>query len=124
MNNALMLKPPRQWAIVTAYVAGALLAVVPILVEFVMGDFILLLPIALLLGVVAPFGLGARRRRAFPVFVAALVVAIVSEILEQSLFPDSVPWLADVVPPAAFIVAGLALLATAIDAASERSELR
>ncbi len=116
--------PPRQWAVVTAYVAAALLIVVPLLVELVMGDFILVLPIALLLCVVAPFGLRVRRRRAFPVFVVALLVALASEILEQSLFPDSVPWLADVVPPAAFVLAGLALLATAVEAAHERSDLR
>ncbi len=118
------LTPPSRWAVVTAYVAGALLSVVPLLVELVMGDFILLLPVALLLAVVAPFGLRIRRRRAFPVFVIALLVALLSETLEQSLFPDSVPWLADVLPPAAFVLAGLALLATAVDAARERSDLR
>ena len=118
------LTPPSQWAIVMAYFAGALLVVVPLLVELVIGDFILLLPIALILGIVAPFGLRIRRRRPFPVFVAALLVALASELLEQSLFPDSVPSLADVVPPAAFILAGLALLVTAVDAANERSELR
>lgn len=117
-------KPPSQWAITMAYVAGALLVLVPLLVELVMGDFILLLPIGLLLCAVAPFGLRVRRRRAFPVFAAALLVALTSEIVEQALFPDAVPWLADVVPPAAFVVAGVALLATARDAASERAAAR
>lgn len=114
-------KPPSQWAITMAYVAGALLLVVCLLVELVMGDFILLLPVALVLCVVAPFGLRVRRRRAFPVFAAALFVALTSEIVEQSLFPDAVPWLADVVPPAAFVLTGVALLATARDAAHERA---
>jgi hypothetical protein len=118
------LSPPTRWAVVTAYVAGGLLAVVPLLVEFVVGDFIVLMPIALLLSVIAPFGLRIRRRRAFPLFVVALVVALVSETVEQVIFPDSVPWLADVVPPAAFVLTGLALLATAVDAAHERSNPR
>ena len=114
---------PRGWAVTTAYVGGGLLAVVPLLVELVMGDFFLLLPMGLLLSVVAPFGLRVRRRRAFPFFVVALVIALASEVLEQAVFPGTVPWLADVVPPVAFVSAGIALLAVAHDAARERTAL-
>ncbi|HEX3005767.1 MAG TPA: hypothetical protein VHO27_16250, partial [Angustibacter sp.] len=97
---------PRGWAIATACVGGWLLVAVPPLVELVMGEFFLLLPIGLLLSLVAPFGLAVRRRRAFPLFVGALVIALASEVLEQAVFPGTVPWLADVVPPVAFVVAG------------------
>jgi hypothetical protein len=115
--------PPRRWAIATAYAGGGLLAVVPVLVELVMGDFFLLLPVGLLLSLVAPFGLAVRRRRAFPAFVGALVIALASEVLEQAVFPATVPWLADVVPPVAFVVTGIALLAVARDASRERHGL-
>ena len=114
---------PRGWAVTTAYVGGGLLVAVPPLVELVMGDFFLLLPVGLLLSLVAPFGLAVRRRRAFPLFVGGLVIALVSEVLEQAVFPDSVPWLADVVPPVAFVVTGIALLAVARDASKERTAL-
>lgn len=70
--------------------------------------------LALLVGVVL-FSVGMTRAKVFPpaaiwVFLGAMVLALVSESFEQSL-RGSVPWLADVLPPLGFMVAGVGLLA-------------
>lgn len=70
--------------------------------------------LALLLGVVL-FSVGMTRARVFPpsavwVFLGGMVVALVSELFEQTL-KGPVPWLADTLPPLGFVVAGLGLVA-------------
>lgn len=69
---------------------------------------------ATLLGIVL-VSVGMTRARVFPpaaiwVFLASMVLALLSETFEQSL-RGSVPWLADTLPPLGFMVAGLSLLA-------------
>ncbi len=102
-----------------AGVAGSLLIITPLLVEFVVGEFILLLPIALLLAIAAGIGILRFRKRAgdaveFPklgvwLFVGGLTAAIASEVFEQSL-QGPIPTIADVLPPTLFIVSGVGLL--------------
>lgn len=105
---------------VCAGLAGVLLVVTPPLVEFVAGDFFLLLPLALLLALIALVALIRRRSALNPlgqiglkVAVSALVVAIASEVFEQSL-TGPVPTLADLVPPLAFFLTGVGLLLTLV----------
>ncbi len=69
--------------------------------------------LALLLGIVL-FSVGMTRAKVFPpaaiwVFLGGMVLALTSELFEQSL-RGPVPWLADTLPPLGFIVAGLGLL--------------
>lgn len=108
---------------ICAGVAGVLLVLTPPLVEFVAGDFFLLMPLALLLALIALVALIRRRSALSPlgriglkVAVCALVVAIASEVFEQSL-TGPVPRLADVVPPLAFFLTGVGLLLTLISPA-------
>ena len=105
---------------ICAGVAGVLLVITPPLVEFVAGDFFLLLPLALLLALIALVALIRQRSALSPlgrigltVAASALVVAIASETYEQSL-TGPVPTLADVVPPLAFVLTGVGLLMTLI----------
>jgi hypothetical protein len=70
--------------------------------------------LAILLGIVL-FSVGMTRARVFPpaaiwVFLGGMIVALVSELFEQSL-EGPVPWLADTLPPLGFVVAGLGLVA-------------
>lgn len=70
--------------------------------------------LALLLGIVL-FSVGMTQARVLPpaaiwVFLGGMVVALVSELVEQGL-RGPVPWLADTLPPLGFVVAGLGLLA-------------
>ena len=70
--------------------------------------------LATLLGIVL-FSVGMTRARVYPrpaiwVFLGGIVLGLVSEMAEQSL-RGPVPWLADVLPPLGFVVAGLGLLA-------------
>ena len=106
------------WAISCGYAGGLLLALVPPLVELVMGDFILLLALALVLAIIALWPL--RRGTAHAVFVFTFVSAIVAEVGEQVLFPDQVPRWADVAPPALFTISGVALILAAREATRRR----
>jgi hypothetical protein len=70
--------------------------------------------LALLLGIVL-FSVGMTRARVFPpaaiwVFLGGMIMAMVSELFEQSL-QGPVPWLADMLPPLGFVIAGIGLLA-------------
>lgn len=70
--------------------------------------------LAALVGIVL-FSVGMTRARTFPpaaiwVFLGGLVLAFASEGFEQSL-RGPVPWLADLLPPLGFVVAGVGLLA-------------
>lgn len=70
--------------------------------------------LALLLGIVL-FSVGMTRARVLPpaaiwVFLGGMIVALVSELFEQSL-QGPVPWLADTLPPLGFVIAGIGLLA-------------
>ena len=70
--------------------------------------------LSLLVGVVS-FSLGLTRARVLSplgiwVFLGGMTVGLVSESFEQSLAGE-VPWLADVIPPLAFIAAGAGLVA-------------
>jgi hypothetical protein len=69
---------------------------------------------------IAMAGAGMRRAAMLPgtavwVFLVGMLVAAASEAFEQSL-QGPVPWLADVLPPAGFIVGGIGLLALGIAA--------
>ncbi len=100
-----------RWAIFCAFAGGLLLAAVPALVEFVMGDFILLLPLALVLALVAFWPVrGSTAHRVSGVFLA---LALITEIGEQFLFSDQVPTWADVPPPLFFTISGIALVVAA-----------
>lgn len=106
-----VVKPAPRWTIVSAYVGGVLLAVVPSLVELVMGDFIVLLPVGLVLALAVVWPLrGGAAHRAFVVFLA---LALVTEFGEQLVFPDEVPRWADVAPPLFFTLCGVALVMAA-----------
>lgn len=79
--------------------------------------------LAALTGVVL-FAVGMTRARVFPaaaiwVFLGGLVVAFVSEGFEQTL-RGPVPWLADMLPPLGFVVAGLGLLAIGASARGQQ----
>ena len=104
-------KPPPTWAVSCAYAGGLLLALVPALVELVMGEFILLLPLALVLAMVALWPL--RGSTAHGVFVFSFILALVTEIGEQILFPDQVSKWADIAPPTLSTISGSALSLTA-----------
>ena len=97
-----------RWAVFCAYVGGLLLATVPALVELVMDDFFLLLPVGLLLAFAVLWPL--RGTTAHRVFVVVFGLALVSEFGEQAFFPDAVPVWADVLPPVLFTASGIALL--------------
>jgi hypothetical protein len=78
--------------------------------------------VALLVGIVL-FSVGMTRARVFPavaiwVFLGGMVLGLVSELFEQSLH-GPVPWLADLLPPAGFVVAGVGMLAIGRAALSE-----
>jgi hypothetical protein len=96
--------------LIDAAVSGGVQAVVEGLFMVVGGAATL----ALLLGIVL-FSVGMTRARVFPpaaiwVFLGGMVLALVSELFEQSL-QGPVPWLADTLPPLGFVVAGFGLLA-------------
>lgn len=96
--------------LIDAAVSGGVQAVVEVAFLLVGGAATL----ALLLGIVL-FSAGVTRARVFPpaaiwVFLGGMVVALVSELFEQSL-QGPVPWLADTLPPLGFVVAGIGLLA-------------
>lgn len=79
--------------------------------------------LALLVGIVL-FSIGMTRARIFPpaaiwVFLGGMIVALVSELFEQSLH-GPVPWLADTLPPLGFIIAGVGLLAIGRAALEQR----
>jgi hypothetical protein len=108
--------------LVDAVVSGGVQTVVEAVFMLVGGAATL----ALLLGIVL-FSVGMTRARVFPpaaiwVFLGGMVLALVSELLEQSL-QGPVPWLADTLPPLGFVVAGFGLLTigrAALDVAPER----
>lgn len=96
--------------LIDAAVSGGVQAIVETVFLLVGGAATL----ALLLGIVL-FSVGMTRARVFPpaaiwVFLGGMVVALVSELFEQSL-QGPVPWLADTLPPLGFVVAGIGLLA-------------
>jgi hypothetical protein len=69
--------------------------------------------LAALVGLVL-FGIGMTKSRFYPavgmwLFLGGMVVALVSESVEQSL-QGPVPTLADILPPAGFVVAGVGLI--------------
>lgn len=107
-------KRPPSWAVFCAYAGGLLLALVPALVELVVGEFILLLPIALVLAILSLWPL--RGTSAHRVFGIAFALALVTEFGEQILFPDRVPKWADIAPPLFFTISGIALILSAREA--------
>lgn len=111
METMTAARPTSTWPVVVGFIGGGLLAALPALVELVADDFIVLLPIALILAFVAVRPLrGSTTHR---VFVWVLVLAVASEVLEQVAFPDEVPAWADAAPLVFFTVAGVALVLTA-----------
>lgn len=80
--------------------------------------------LAALVGIVM-FSVGMTRARTYPpaaiwVFLGGLVLAFVSEGFEQTL-RGPVPWLADLLPPLGFVVAGFGLLAIGLAARGQRA---
>ena len=81
--------------------------------ETVVGVLAALSALAVLVGLVL-FGVGMSRSHVYPaagiwLFLGGMVVALVSESVEQSL-RGPIPTLADVRPPAGFVVAGVGLV--------------
>jgi hypothetical protein len=96
--------------LIDAVVGGDVQAVVEVVFMLAGGAAML----ALLLGIVL-FCVGMTQARVFPpaaiwVFLGGMVVALVSELFEQSL-QGPVPLLADTLPPLGFVIAGMGLLA-------------
>lgn len=96
--------------LIDAAVSGGVQTIVEVVFMLVGGAATL----ALLVGIVL-FSAGMTRARVFPpaaiwVFLGGMVVALVSELFEQSI-QGPVPWLADTLPPLGFVVAGIGLLA-------------
>ena len=79
--------------------SGALFVLVPLLVEFVSGEFFLLVPVAFL--VLPALGIC--------LFLGGIVFFVLTEAAEQSL-SGTIPWAMDVAPPLGLVVAGLGLL--------------
>lgn len=105
----------RAWASRIGIVGGALLAVTPPLVEFVAGEFILLLPLGFALAIVATLMVAPIRRSALGrIFLVALSLALVAEVAEQ--VSANPPKILDVLPPFLFSASGIALLVAAREA--------
>lgn len=102
-------------AAVLIVIAEAVLGAIgaPDIGETVVGVLAALSALAALVGLVL-FGIGMTRARFYPpagiwLFLGGMVVALVSESVEQSL-RGPVPTLADILPPAGFVVAGVGLV--------------
>ena len=111
--------PASRRTIVCGMLAGALLVAVPPLVEYVAGDFFLLLPVALVLMLVALPGL--RRHQGgqdgpigavgLRMVTTGLVVAVATMVLGSILLDSVPPAVQDVAEPVLVLIAGLAALA-------------
>ncbi|MEO8108359.1 MAG: hypothetical protein ABI720_13715 [Actinomycetes bacterium] len=112
-------RPAGTLSIGLAVVGGSLLVITPLLVELVAGDFILLLPIAMLASIASLFGLRLRgHSRLGLAFGIAFAAAFAAEVFEQSL--ESIPMVANVLPPVLFTASGLLLLTLANRARTSR----
>jgi hypothetical protein len=111
METLVETRPLSRWPVVVGFIGGGLLAALPALVELVADDFIVLLPIALIMAFVVVRPL--RGSTIHRVFVATLALAVASELLEQFAFPDEVPAWANAAPLVFFTVTGVALVLTA-----------
>lgn len=101
-------------------VAGLLLVVVPVVVTVVTEDAEILLPVALLLGVLALDLLWAQRRLLEPrslagalLAVLVLLVGVVADVASRS-HDDPVPHWLELLPRAGYVAAGLALLVAGV----------